>query len=80
MSGMTGITMPALDWDAEDLPTAFRHFHNYVNHVVNGPLVDQIPEAKAWYLKLWLGPIGKEILETFSLTEEKKIGCEVYPR
>ena len=72
MSGMTGITVPALDWDAEDLPTAFRRFWNYVNHVFNGPLAEQNEEAKASYLMLWLGPVGIELLETSSLTEKQK--------
>ncbi|XP_045104351.1 uncharacterized protein LOC123499883 [Portunus trituberculatus] len=77
MSGMSGITVPALDWDAADLPTAFRRFRNYVNHVFGGPLADQTKEAKASYLMLWLGPVGIELLETFNLSAEMKkdVGC-----
>lgn len=76
MSGMIGITVPALNCDAEDLPTDFWRFRNHVNHVFNGPLAEQNKEVKALYLMLWLGPNGITI-GNFQVNGKTKIASKV---
>ena len=54
MAEMALIQIPTFDWDAEDLPGAFRKFKQYVTHVLSGPLSGKADEVKASYLLLWL--------------------------
>ena len=72
MAEMAGVQIPTFDWDAEDLPGAFRKFTQYVEHVFKGPLADKTKEIKASYLLLWLGPTGIDLIHTFDMTDADK--------
>ena len=68
---LSGIAVPTFDWNAPDLPSTFRQFRQYVEHVFKGPLVDKSKDVQASYLHLWMGPTGIDLIHTFSLPEAK---------
>lgn len=68
---LSGIAVPTFDWNAPDLPSTFRQFRQYVEHVFKGPLVNKPKEVQASYLHLWMGPTGIDLIHTFSLPEAK---------
>ena len=46
---------PRMDWDAKDLPLAFKSFKEHCNFMFGGPLKSKSEEEKCNYVMLWAG-------------------------
>ena len=55
---------PRMDWDAKDLPLAFKSFKEHCNFMFGGPLKAKSEEEKCNYLMLWTGEKGRNIYST----------------
>ena len=63
---------PRMDWDAKDLPLAFKAFKKHCNFMFGGPLKAKSEEEKCNYLMFWTGEKGRNIYSTWALSEEDK--------
>ncbi|KAK3101540.1 hypothetical protein FSP39_004320 [Pinctada imbricata] len=70
-STLTGST-PQLNWEAGDLPKAWKSFRTHVEFMFNGPLKSKSEEEKCNYLMIWVGDKGREIYGTWTLTNDEK--------
>ena len=63
---------PRMDWDAKDLPLAFKSFKEHCNFMFGGPLKSKSEEEKCNYVMLWSGEKGCNIYSTWTLTNEER--------
>ena len=63
---------PRMDWDAKDLPLAFKSFKEHCNFMFGGPLKSKSEEEKCNYVMLWAGEKGRNIYSTWTLTNEER--------
>ena len=63
---------PRMDWDAKDLPLAFKSFKEHFNFMFGGPLKSKSEEEKCNYVMLWAGEKGRNIYSTWTLTNEER--------
>lgn len=77
----SGVPLPRMDWDAKNLPEAWRKFKQHVELMFSGPLKKKGEDEKCSYLLLWVGEKGRDIYNTWTLTEdESKALKEHYDR
>ncbi|KAL0968110.1 hypothetical protein UPYG_G00262530 [Umbra pygmaea] len=62
--------LPKMDWDSTNLPEAWRRFKQHAELVFSGPLREKREQDKCSYLLLWIGEKGRDVFNTWSLTEE----------
>ncbi|XP_035679930.1 uncharacterized protein K02A2.6-like [Branchiostoma floridae] len=60
---------PEIDWTSPALDEAWKRFKEHVELMFSGPLKDQDEEVKISYLKIWINPSGRDILNTFEYAE-----------
>lgn len=79
-SDLAGIQPPSFDWNAPDLPHAFRSFKRYCEIILKTPIyANKKPEDIVNYILLWLGPKGVEIFDNLTLSEaEQKLPDKVW--
>ncbi|KAK3107438.1 hypothetical protein FSP39_014641 [Pinctada imbricata] len=70
-STLTGST-PQLNWEAGDLPKAWKSFRTHVEFMFNGPLKSKSEEEKCNYLMIRVEDKGREIYGTWTLTNDEK--------
>ncbi|XP_014667306.1 PREDICTED: uncharacterized protein LOC106808905, partial [Priapulus caudatus] len=72
---LAGIPVPKMEWDSSNLPEAFKRFKQHIQLVFDGPLTDKDEAVKCKYFMLWIGDRGREIYNTWSVSEddEKKL-------
>ena len=63
---------PRMDWDAKDLPLAFKSFKEHCNFMFGGPFKSKSEEEKCNYVMLWAGEKGRNIYSTWTLTNEER--------
>ena len=61
-----------MDWDAKDLPLAFKSFKEHCNLMFGGLLKSKSEEEKCNYVILWAGEKGRNIYSTWTLTNEER--------
>lgn len=77
MEGVIG-SVPTMDWTAKDLPAAWQEFREHATFVFDGPLCDKTEAQQCNFLMLWVGPKGREIYKTFTMTDDQKKLLEEY--
>ncbi|KAI4890019.1 hypothetical protein NFI96_007835 [Prochilodus magdalenae] len=60
-----------MDWQSSNLPDAWRRFKQHTELMFSGPLSQQTEEQKCSFLLLWIGDKGRDISNTWALTEGK---------
>ncbi|KAK7933266.1 hypothetical protein WMY93_004162 [Mugilogobius chulae] len=60
-----------MDWDSSNLPDAWRRFKQHVELMFSGPLKERSEEQKCSFLLLWIGDKGRDISNTWQLTEDE---------
>lgn len=65
-----GVPMPRMDWDSLDLPDSWRRFRQHAELMFKGPLHEKSEEEHCSYLLLWVGEKGRDIYNTWTLTDE----------
>lgn len=78
---IAGVPSPHMDWDACNLPVAWRKFKLHVELMFSGPFKRKAEDEKCSYLLLWVGDKGRDIYNTWTLTEdERKVLKSYYDR
>ena len=73
------IPAPVMNWEATNLPEAWKNFHQHVDLIFRGPLKAKTEEEKVSYLLLWVGEKGLDVFNTWSpITGEKSKKLEHY--
>uniref|UniRef100_A0A8C6KCM5 Gypsy retrotransposon integrase-like protein 1 n=1 Tax=Nothobranchius furzeri TaxID=105023 RepID=A0A8C6KCM5_NOTFU len=67
----SGVPAPRTDWDSANLPDAWRRFVQHVKLMFSGPLSSKPEETQCSYLLLWVGERGRDIYNTWQLSEEE---------
>uniref|UniRef100_A0A1A8L2U7 Gypsy retrotransposon integrase-like protein 1 n=1 Tax=Nothobranchius pienaari TaxID=704102 RepID=A0A1A8L2U7_9TELE len=67
----SGVPAPRMDWDSANLPDAWRRFVQHVKLMLSGPLSSKSEETQCSYLLLWVGERGRDIYNTWQLSEEE---------
>ena len=78
---VAGVPLPHIDWEASNLPEAWRKFKLHVDLMFSGPFKEKGEDEKCSYLLLWVGDKGRDIYNTWTLTEdEAKVLKSYYDR
>ena len=67
-----------MNWDAKDLPGAFKAFKSHADFMFGGPLQKQTEAIKCNYLMIWAGEKGRAIFSTWTLLDEEKNKLKTY--
>ncbi len=59
--------MPTMNWEATNLPEAWRKFQHHAELMFSGPLKKKGEDEKCSYLLLWVGEKGRDIFNTWTL-------------
>ncbi len=60
--------MPTMNWEATNLPEAWRKFQQHAELMFSGPLKKKGEDEKCSYLLLWVGEKGRDIFNTWTLS------------
>ena len=63
---------PVMNWESGDLPSAWQSFKTHCQFMFKGPLKDKSEAEKCAYLMIWIGAKGRDVYETWKLTDEEK--------
>lgn len=66
-----GVPAPRMDWQSTNLPDAWRKFKQHVELMFSGPFRHKDEMEKCSYLLLWIGEKGRDIYNTWTLTEDE---------
>lgn len=72
MAELTGVPIPSMDWKASNLPETYRKFKQTCEFIFDGPLEQKNNAIKTQYLMLWVGEEGRDIRESWQLSNAKK--------
>ena len=78
---VAGVPSPHIDREASNLPEAWGKFKLHVDLMFSGPFKKKGEDEKCSYLLLWVGDKGRDIYNTWTLTEdEAKVLKSYYDR
>ncbi|XP_067670000.1 uncharacterized protein [Haliotis asinina] len=60
---------PCIDWSAKNLPEEWKKFKQHVKLMFKGPLKKVSEEEQCSYLLIWVGAKGRDIYNTFTMSE-----------
>lgn len=66
-----GVPAPRMDWESQNLPNAWREFKQHVKLLFSEPFRRKEETEKCSYLLLWIGEKGRDIYNTWTLTEDE---------
>lgn len=78
MDGGINSATPKMNWESEDLPGAWKNFHQHVEFVFKGPLSTKTEEVQCNYLMLWVGEKGRNIFSTWGMDDDDKKKLKEY--
>jgi len=73
-----GVPAPKMDWESANLPEAWRRFRQHAELIFSGPLREKREQDKCSYLLLWIGEKGRDIFNTWTLTDEDAKKLQTY--
>lgn len=73
-----GVPFPRMDWDSTNLTEAWRHFSQHAQLMFTGPLREKEEADKCSYLLLWIGEKGRDIFNTWTLTQGEQESIEEF--
>lgn len=71
------ILAPRIDWDSPNLLEAWRRFQQYAELMFTGTLREK-PEQDKCNLLLWIGEKGRDVYDTWTLTEDEAKKLKTY--
>ena len=71
---LSGIELPVMQWDGENLKENWRRFKQHVELMFFGPLRSKNEAEKCSYLLIWVGQKGRDIYNTWSDVSETNRG------
>ena len=76
---LNGVPPPSMEWNAFNLPEAWRQFQEHTDLIFQGPLKEKGEDIKVTYLLLWVGKKGRDIFKTLPIPEgDRKKLKEIY--
>ncbi|KAL3866981.1 hypothetical protein ACJMK2_044224 [Sinanodonta woodiana] len=69
---LSGVPTPTMDWENSNLTTSWAKFQQHCELIFNGPMSRRSDAVKANYILLWVGDKGRDIFNTWTLTEDDK--------
>ena len=75
---LTGIPTPCLDWTSTNLVDSWKKFQQHVQLIFDGPLKDKDETVKISYLLIWVGDKGRDVYNTWTLTNDEKKKLDTY--
>lgn len=75
---VAGVPSPRMDWDASNLPEAWRKFKLHVELMFSGPFKKKGEDEKCSYLLIWVGERGRDIYDTWTLTDDERKVLNTY--
>ena len=69
---LNGIPQPAINWESANLVDTWKKFKQHIELIFEGPLADKDEKVKITYLLLWIGDKGRDIYNTWKLSEDEK--------
>ena len=73
-----GVPTPRMEWDSSNLSDAWRRFKQHAVLMFTGPLRQKTEAEKCSFLLLWIGDKGRDISNTWEITEDEAILLETY--
>ena len=67
-----------MDWESTNLIDAWKKFKQHVELILNGPLKEKEELTKINYLLIWIGDKGRDVYNTWKLTEDEKKSLEAH--
>lgn len=67
-----------MDWDSANLPEGWRCLKQHAELIFSGPLQEKREQDKCSYLLLWIGEKGRDIFNTWTLTDEDAKKLKTY--
>ncbi|XP_050390435.2 uncharacterized protein LOC130013006 [Patella vulgata] len=68
---MSSTPHPNVDWSSKNLPEAWKKFKQHVRLMFMGPLKKATQAEQCAYLLIWAGEKGRDIYNTFTVTEQE---------
>jgi len=65
-----GVPTLRMEWDSSNLPDAWRRFKQHAELMFTGPLRQKTEAEKCSFLLLWIGDKGRDINNTWAITED----------
>ena len=72
MMDMLSGAVPRMDWEAQDLKSAWKTFKQHADFTFSGPLKEKSVPGQYLYLMLWVGEKGRTTFSTWKLSEEEQ--------
>ena len=72
------VPTPRMEWDSSNLPDAWRRFKQHAVLMFTGPIRQKIEAEKCSFLLLWIGDKGRDISNTWEITEDDAILLKTY--
>ena len=69
---------PRMNWSSGDLPKAWKAFQQHCEFTFGGPLKGKSEEQKCNYLMIWVGDKGREVYNTWTLTNDEAKKLSTY--
>lgn len=69
---------PKINWDSPNLPGEWKKFKQHVQLMFSGPLRSKNQAEKCSYLLLWVGEKGRDIFNTWTVTEDAAKELKTY--
>ncbi|CAG2231037.1 unnamed protein product [Mytilus edulis] len=67
---LNGVPQPQMNWDSTNLVDTWKKFKQHVGLILDGPLAEKDEKVKITYLLLWVGEKGRDIYNTWQLSED----------
>lgn len=64
--------IPRMDWEAQDLESAWKTFKQHADFMFSGPLKEKSEPEKCSFLMLWVEEKGATIFSTWKLSDEEQ--------
>jgi hypothetical protein len=75
---LAGIPPPQMNWEATNPLEAWKKFRQHVELIFGGPLAEKLEKQKIQYLLLWAGDKGRDVYNTWTLSEEEGKSVETH--
>ena len=72
------VPTPTMNWSSSNLTESWTKFQQHVELMFTGPLKGKSEEEKISYLLIWVGEKGRDIYNTFQLSDDEKKKLEIH--
>ena len=70
--GMEKLTCPSIKWNSKNLSEDWKRFEEHAKLMFQGPLTKAKEEERAAYILIWVGETGRDICNSWDITDAEK--------